>query len=135
LRGLIVGRPLAGVIPPGLLDTPLGFDELRAISASVGHGGVVAFDEHTSIAQLVRHVFAFGARESCGKCVPCRLGTRRIEQMSGDIGAGERGTREEWSQIVRALQLGSLCGFGSGLAEFALSIDRHFGEELASCFD
>jgi formate dehydrogenase iron-sulfur subunit len=55
--------------------------------------------------------------------------------MSGDIGAGERGTREEWSQIVRALQLGSLCGFGSGLAEFAASIDRHFGEELASCFD
>jgi NADH:ubiquinone oxidoreductase subunit F (NADH-binding) len=135
LRGLIVGGPLAGVIPPGLLDTPLGFDELRAISASVGHGGVVAFDEHTSIPQLIQHVFAFGARESCGKCVPCRLGTRRIEQMSGDIGAGERGTREEWSQIVRALQLGSLCGFGSGLAEFALSIDRHFGEELASCFD
>jgi NADH:ubiquinone oxidoreductase subunit F (NADH-binding) len=138
LHGVMVGGPLAGVVPPRLLDTPFGFEEMRQIGAAVGHGGVIAFDEHTSIAQLVQHVFTFGAAESCGKCVPCRLGTRRIERMFDHIVRRGRGTgaeREEWVQVVQALKLGSLCGFGTGLAEFALSIDRHFGEELASCFN
>ena len=81
LKGVIIGGPLAGIIPPDLLDTPFGFEELAAIGASVGHGGVIAFDEHTSIAALVQHVFSFGADESCGKCTPCRLGTRRIEKI------------------------------------------------------
>jgi NADH:ubiquinone oxidoreductase subunit F (NADH-binding) len=99
---------------------------------------VVAFDQHTSIAQLIYHLFAFAATESCGKCVPCRLGMRRIEQIFARLAAGERGTsamQQEWSQIVRALQLGSLCGFGGGMADFAMSIDRYFGKELAACFD
>ncbi len=61
IAGLIIGGPLAGVVPPSLFYTPLGFDEMRAIGCSVGHGGIVAFDEHTSIAQLVHHVFSFGA--------------------------------------------------------------------------
>ncbi|HSO75117.1 MAG TPA: NADH-ubiquinone oxidoreductase-F iron-sulfur binding region domain-containing protein, partial [Blastocatellia bacterium] len=81
LKGVIIGGPLAGVIPPSLLDTPFGFDELHAIGASVGHGGVVAFDERTSILELMHHVFDFGAFESCGKCTPCRLGSREIEEM------------------------------------------------------
>ena len=70
----MIGGPLAGVVPPGLLDTRFGFQELRAIGASVGHGGVIAFDEHTSIPELIHHVFSFAAYESCGKCTPCRLG-------------------------------------------------------------
>ena len=137
LKGVIVGGPLAGVIPPHLLDTLFGFEEMRAIGAAVGHGGLIAFDERTSIAQLVHHVFAFGANESCGKCVPCRLGTRRVERIFDDIvrcGRATTAEREEWAQMEQALKLGSLCGFGTGLAEFALSIDRHFGKELASCF-
>ena len=137
LKGVIIGGPLAGVVPPELLDTRFGFEELRGISAAVGHGGVIAFDERTTIPQLVRHVFSFGAFESCGKCVPCRLGTRRVEQIFSDIvqnGRGSLAQRDEWAQIVQALKLGSLCGFGTGLSEFALSIDRHYGKELASCF-
>ena len=77
------GRSAGGVIPPDLLDTPLGFEELWAIGATVGHGGMIAFDEHTSIRDLMRHVFEFGAFESCGKCTPCRLGTRRIVELLG----------------------------------------------------
>ena len=87
-KGVIIGGPLAGVIPPSLFDTPLGFEELRAIGASVGHGGVIAFDARTSIPELVHHVFDFGAYESCGRCTPCRLGTRRIEAIFRDIVAG-----------------------------------------------
>jgi formate dehydrogenase iron-sulfur subunit len=137
LRGVIVGGPLAGVVPPSLLDTPLAFDELRAIGASVGHGGVVAFDEHTSIAELIHHVFAFGAFESCGKCTPCRLGARRIEVVFRDIAAGaptSPAVGEECLQIIRTLAATSLCGHGSGLAEFAASIARHYPTELRACF-
>jgi NADH:ubiquinone oxidoreductase subunit F (NADH-binding) len=128
LKGVIIGGPLAGIIPPGLLDTQFGFEELAAIGASAGHGGVIAFDERTSIVDLVRHVFSFGAYESCGKCTPCRLGTRRIEEIFAKQGDGE------WREIVSALKWTSLCGHGIGLAAFAESVMRYYGEEVASCF-
>ena len=137
LKGVVIGGPLAGVLPPHLLDTRFGFEELGSVGAAVGHGGVVAFDEHTSIAQLVHHVFSFGAYESCGKCTPCRLGTRRVERIFQHVAEGAPGGPEakaEWSEIVSALKLASLCGMGTGLAEFGESIQRHYGEELASCF-
>lgn len=137
LKGVIIGGPLAGVIPRSLLDTPLGFDELHAIGASVGHGGVVAFDERTSIPELVQHVFDFGAYESCGKCTPCRLGTRRIEEIFNRVVDGlhaQASDRAEWHELIHALAMTSLCGHGTGLAEFAASIVRYYGAELESCF-
>jgi len=137
LRGLMIGGPLAGVVPPNLLDTRFGFGELEAIGSNVGHGGVIAFDEHTSIAELVHHVFAFGAYESCGNCTPCRLGTRQIEELFGRIAAGEAASRDderEWREIVVALSQASLCGFGRGLAEFADSILKYYPLELRQCF-
>jgi formate dehydrogenase iron-sulfur subunit len=134
LGGVIIGGPLAGVIPPALLDTPLGFEELHAIGDGVGHGGVVAFDDRTSVADLVREVFAFGADESCGKCTPCRLGTRRIAGMFADPARRAPGRREEWRDLIAALSAASLCGHGSGLAEFAASLERHYPREVASWF-
>lgn len=133
LKGVIIGGPLAGIIPPELLDTRFGFEELAAIGASVGHGGVIAFDHYTSISALVRHVFAFGADESCGKCTPCRLGTRRIETIFSNL-ARTQSDATEWREIVNALKMTSLCGHGTGLAAFAESVLRHYGEEVASCF-
>ena len=137
LKGLIIGGPLAGVIPPSMLDTPFGFDELHAIGASVGHGGVVAFDEHTSIAELMHHVFDFGAFESCGKCTPCRLGSREMERIFWEAiqrGHAPSEQRAEVEELTTALALTSLCGHGSGLAEFAGSVLRYYPEELQSCF-
>jgi formate dehydrogenase iron-sulfur subunit len=137
LQGVIIGGPLAGIIPPHLLDTPFGFEELHAIGAGVGHGGVVAFDEHTSIPELVHHIFSFGAYESCGKCTPCRLGTTRIENIFSSITSGNRAAASEqieWQDIVTALKLASLCGLGTGLAEFAESILHYYPEELRPCF-
>lgn len=133
LKGVIVGGPLAGIVPPRLLDTPFGFEEMAAIGACVGHGGIVAFDERTSIAALVRHVFAFGAYESCGKCTPCRLGSRRIERIFADA-ARTKAHGAEWREIVSALKWTSLCGHGTGLGAFAESVLRHYGEEAAACF-
>ncbi|MBI5406667.1 MAG: NADH-quinone oxidoreductase subunit D [Nitrospirae bacterium] len=137
IKGAIIGGPLAGVIPPTLFDTPLGFEELRAIGASVGHGGIVAFDRHTPIAGLVHHVFSFGAYESCGKCTPCRLGSRRIEEIFDRVlqtGAASIKEKDEWDEIASALVSTSLCGLGTGLGEFARSITRYYSRELEACF-
>ena len=137
LKGLIIGGPLAGIIPPSRLDTPFGFDELHAIGASVGHGGVVAFDHKTSIAELMHHVFDFGAFESCGKCTPCRMGSREIEQICWQIlqrGSAPAQRKADLDEVTSALFLTSLCGHGSGLAEFAQSVLRYYEEELQSCF-
>ena len=137
VKGVIIGGPLAGIISPHLFDMPLGFEELAGIGASVGHGGVIAFDEHTSIAELVHHVVEFGAYESCGKCTPCRLGSRRIERLFQKmIETGHAAAREkiECEEILSALAKTSLCGLGTGLAEFARSALRHYAEELETCF-
>jgi len=137
LKGVIIGGPLAGIIPPQLLDTPLGFEELAKIGASVGHGGVIAFDEHTSISDLFHHVFDFGAYESCGKCTPCRLGSRRIERLFQQVletGRVPSRKKKECVEIVSALEMTSLCGLGTGLAQFAQSALRHYAEELEPCF-
>ena len=137
ITALMIGGPLAGIIPPHLLDTPFGFEELHAIGASVGHGGIVAFDEHTSIAELVHHVFSFGAFESCGKCTPCRIGARRVEKNFERLltsGSAPVGDFTEFEQLVRALKWTSLCGHGGGLGEFAESILRYYRDELAPCF-
>lgn len=137
LKGVIIGGPLAGIIPPHLLDTQFGFEELRAIGASVGHGGVVAFDQHTSIPALLHHVFAFGADESCGKCAPCRLGSRRVEQVAADVianGAVNYWDEKDCEKIISALKWTSLCGLGVGLGEFAESALLHYGKELEPCW-
>jgi NADH:ubiquinone oxidoreductase subunit F (NADH-binding) len=137
LKGLIIGGPLAGVVPPDLLDTRFGFDELRAIGASVGHGGVVAFDDHTSIGELIHHIFSFGAYESCGKCTPCRLGNAEIERIFKTIlekGWAPASDQDEWRLTVDVLAKTSLCAFGTGLAEFAESALRYYGKEINACF-
>jgi formate dehydrogenase iron-sulfur subunit len=132
MKGVIIGGPLAGVLPPQHLDVPLAFEELAALGASVGHGGVVAFDEHTSIRELVHHVFSFGAYESCGRCTPGRLGARLVEEMI----AAERPAwaAKRFEEVVSALRATSLCGHGTGLGDFAQSVLRHYPEELAACF-
>jgi NADH:ubiquinone oxidoreductase subunit F (NADH-binding) len=131
MAGVIIGGPLAGVLPPSHFHLPLAFEELHEAGASLGHGGVLAFDASTSIRELVQHVFAFGAYESCGRCTPCRLGARRIERMMMGEGAWESGY---FADIVSALRAASLCGHGAGLGEFAESILRHYREELQACF-
>ena len=137
LLGVIMGGPLAGMVPPHLLDTRFGFEEMRAIHAAVGHGGVIAFDRRTTIPELVRYTFAFGAAESCGKCTPCRLGSRRMEEIFAGIaqrGLAPEAENREWEEITAALKLTSLCGHGVGLADFAESLRAHYGKELAPCF-
>ncbi len=135
--GVLVGGPLAGVIPPRLVDVPLTFEDLDAIGAALGHGGVVAFDTDTPIVELAHQVFRFGAYESCGKCTPCRVGSTEVEASLAIAAAGLRlraSERDALPRIVHALGAASLCGHGTGLAAFAESLVRHYPDEVDAWF-
>jgi len=133
LLGVMIGGPLAGLIPPRLLDTPFGYEELQAIGGAVGHGGVIAFSDDTSIADLVSEVFRFGALESCGRCTPCRVGSAELAH-GFNAATSKVPDIHRWHELIDSLAQTSLCGHGRGLAEFAHSIERHYPEELAACF-
>ena len=134
LLGVMIGGPLAGLVPPSLLDTPFGYEELQQIGCAVGHGGVIAFADDTSIAELVAEVFRFGALESCGKCTPCHFGSPELARMFREVIGGGRISAERWHALINALADTSLCGHGRGLAEFARAIERHYPQELERCF-
>lgn len=134
LKGVMIGGPLAGLIPPRHFDSPLCYDALQSIGCAVGHGGVIAFADDTTIAELIAEVFRFGALESCGKCTPCHLGSPEIARQFALATRGEKTDGARWRDLIDALARTSLCGHGRGLAEFAQAISRHYPEELARCF-
>ncbi|WP_024301883.1 NADH-quinone oxidoreductase subunit F [Pseudogulbenkiania sp. MAI-1] len=134
LKGVMVGGPLAGIVPPPLLATPLGYEEMQAIGCAVGHGGVIAFTDDTPLIAIVAEVFRFGAWESCGKCTPCQRGTPELARMFASALAGGRIDRARCQDLLEALGAASLCGHGRGLAEFAQAVATHFPEEWQACF-
>jgi NADH:ubiquinone oxidoreductase subunit F (NADH-binding) len=137
LTGVLVGGPLAGLVPPNHVDVPITFEHLDAIGAALGHGGVIAFDADTSILDLAHHVFRFGAYESCGKCTPCRVGSAEAEASLARAVAGttlSEPQREILREAVHALGEASLCGHGTGLAAFAQSLVRHYPDEVRAWF-
>ena len=134
LKGVMIGGPLAGLIPAHCLDTPLCYEALHDIGCAVGHGGVIAFADDTSIAAIIAEVFRFGAFESCGKCTPCHLGSPEVTQQFARATRGEKIDAARWRDLIDVLAATSLCGHGRGLAEFARAIERHYPEELATCF-
>jgi len=137
IKAAIVGGPLAGIIRPDEFKTAFGFEEMHAIGGAIGHGGIVAFDETMSVAELLAHIFVFGATESCGKCTPCRLGSRRAQQLFAKMAQEERLSlveKQEMTDILQAMRDTSLCGHGTGLAEVANSILNKFSDEVAACF-
>jgi len=135
LKGLMVGGPLAGIVPPALLNTRLGYEEMQAIDCAVGHGGVIAFADDTPIARILAEVLRFGVRESCGKCTPCHFGTPVLAAMAAAAADGAPMDRDRWRQLVKALAQTSLCGHGRGLAECIQSVQRHYRSELGAWFD
>ncbi|WP_293036414.1 NADH-ubiquinone oxidoreductase-F iron-sulfur binding region domain-containing protein [Paraburkholderia sp.] len=134
LKGLMVGGPLAGIVPPELLATRLGYEEMQAIDCAVGHGGVIAFADDTPIMSIIAEVFRFGARESCGECTPCHFGTPVLAALVDAAAAGASIDAARFQRLIDALAATSLCGHGRGLAEFALSVQRHYRAELQTWF-
>lgn len=134
LRAVMVGGPLAGLLPPSQLEVRLGFEEMAAIGGALGHGGVIAFADDSSIAEIAAQVFRFGAYESCGRCVPCHRGSAEVAAMFERALQGERIDTRAYRDRIDALASISACGHGSGLGEFARSLDRYFAGELVPCF-
>ncbi|HET9094626.1 MAG TPA: NAD(P)H-dependent oxidoreductase subunit E [Solirubrobacteraceae bacterium] len=127
IKALQIGGPLGGILPAAKLDTPLDFDALADEGCMVGHGSIVAFDEHTDMRELAVHLLRFGAHESCGKCFPCRIGLRRAHEMFAAPGSVSRSRIEP---LLETLELGSLCAHGSGMPAPLRSLIAHFPDEL-----
>lgn len=104
LRALQVGGPLGGFLAPDRLDLPLLASALAQAGVSLGHGGLVAVDDSVSRAELLAHLWRFGAAESCGACTPCREGTRR--------GAADPAGATSDTVLLEVMEQTSLCAFG-----------------------
>jgi len=127
IKGVQVGGPLGGILPAARLETAFDFDALAAEGCMLGHGGILAFDDATSMRDVARHLLRFGAHESCGKCFPCRIGLRRAHAMF----AGEEPvSRERLEQLLETLELGSLCAHGGGMPAPIRSLLRWWPDEL-----
>jgi len=127
IKGVQIGGPLGGILPAERLDAAFDFDALAAEGCMLGHGGILAFDDATSMRDVARHLLRFGAHESCGKCFPCRIGLRRAHAMF----AGEQPvSRERLEQLLETLELGSLCAHGGGMPAPIRSLLRWWPDEL-----
>ncbi len=132
VRAVQVGGPLGAYLPESQLDTPLDYEAFAAIGAMLGHGGIVVFDDTVDMARQARFAFAFCAKESCGKCTPCRIGAVRGMETVDRIVAGIE--RDKNLAVLDDLNLlmteASLCAMG-GLAPMpVMSALRHFPEDF-----
>jgi len=122
---LLVGGPSGSILPPAAFDTPLDVQPLQAIGGVLGAGGIVPLTEdHCPVAE-VRELIAYNARESCGKCTPCREGTVRLRAMFEDLRPVDPQLLDELNDV---LAFGSLCGLGQMTPNPVRSLLRHFGD-------
>ncbi len=132
VRAVQVGGPLGAYFPEALLDTPLEYEAMTRAKGMLGHGGIVVFDDTVDMARQARFAFAFCAKESCGKCTPCRIGSTRGAETVDKIVAGR--DREKNIALVRdlceVLTDGSLCALGGLVPLPVLSALDHFGEDF-----
>jgi formate dehydrogenase iron-sulfur subunit len=127
IRAVQVGGPLGAYFPDSLLDTPLDYEAMLAAKGMLGHGGIVVFDDSVDLAKQARFAFEFCAKESCGKCTPCRIGSTRGAETIDKIIAGKSPEKN----ICTVMLDGSLCALG-GLTPFpVLSALDHFSEDFA----
>ncbi|MBI4898437.1 MAG: NAD(P)H-dependent oxidoreductase subunit E [Actinobacteria bacterium] len=127
IKALQIGGPLGGILPASLLNTAFDFDALATVGCMLGHGSIVAFDESTNMRDVARHLLRFGAHESCGKCMPCRVGLKRGHEMfAGDVPVD----RARLEVLLEALEIGSLCAHGGGMPAPIRSLIEHFPDEL-----
>lgn len=137
-KAVQTGGPSGGCVPEALLDTPVDYDSLNAAGTIMGSGGVVVMDENTCMVDFARYFLDFAEKESCGKCVPCRLGTKQMLTILEDIveGRGKPEDIELLEELGEAVKAGSLCGLGQTAPNPVLTTIRYFREEYeAHIFD
>ena len=125
------GGPSGGCIPASLIDTPMDYDNLIAIGSMMGSGGLIVMDEDNCMVDIAKFFLEFTVDESCGKCSPCRIGTRRMLEILDKITRGQ-GTLEDLDKLEALayhIKANSLCGLGQTAPNPVLSTLRYFRDE------
>jgi len=126
-----IGGPSGGCIPRENLNVPLDYDSLKELGAIMGSGGLIVMDDETCMVDVARFFLEFVQEESCGKCVPCRVGTKRMLEILERICAGEgrEGDIERLIELGTHIQDTALCGLGQTAPNPVMSTIRHFRHE------
>ena len=130
-KAVQTGGPSGGCIPENLLDIPVDFDKLYEVGSMMGSGGMIVMDDTSCMVDVARYFTAFLKEESCGKCVPCREGVRRMSDILEDIcaGKGQEGDVELLEKIATGVADGSLCALGGSAPNPVLSTIKYFRDE------
>jgi NADH-quinone oxidoreductase subunit F len=133
-KAVQIGGPSGGCLTAAALDMPLDFESVKGIGAMIGSGGLVVMNKDTCIVQVARFFMQFTQNESCGKCVPCREGTKQMLALLDDIieGRADENTLPLLEDLAKAVQLGSLCGLGKTAPNPVLSTLRYFRDECVA---
>ncbi len=137
-KAVQTGGPSGGCLPDSFLDTPVDYDSLKVAGSMMGSGGMVVLDQDNCMVEMARYFLDFTKKESCGKCVPCRLGTQQMLSILEDIvaGRGKPGDIELLEDLSFGIKAGSLCGLGQTAPNPVLTTLRYFRDEYeAHIFD
>ena len=128
------GGPSGGCIPASLIDIPVDYDNLISIGSMMGSGGLIVMDEDTCMVDIAKFFLEFTVDESCGKCTPCRIGTKRLLEMLDKITKG-KGTMEDldkMEELCYYIKANSLCGLGQSAPNPVLSTLKYFRDEYVA---
>ncbi|RPI82498.1 MAG: NADH-quinone oxidoreductase subunit NuoF [Chloroflexi bacterium] len=130
-KAVQIGGPMGGTLPAEYLDRQIDYESLLQVGAMMGSGGMIVMDEETCMVDIARYFMEFTQDESCGKCVPCRVGTRRILDLLESIcdGKGVDGDIERLETLCDQVRRNSLCGLGQGAPNPVISTLKHFRHE------
>ena len=133
-KAVQTGGPSGGCIPAKFLDLPIDYENLKSIGAMMGSGGMIVLDDSTCMVDVARFYLDFTVDESCGKCVPCRIGTRRLLEMLDKITSGN-GTLEDldkMEELCKYIQANALCALGQTAPNPVLSTLKFFRDEYVA---
>ncbi len=133
-KAVQAGGPSGGCLPKEHLDTPIDYDSLTKLGSMMGSGGLIVMDEDTCMVDLARFFMDFTVDESCGKCPPCRIGTKRMHEILVNITEG-KGTLEDLDNLeilAKNIKAASLCGLGQSAPNPVLSTMKYFRDEYVA---
>lgn len=133
-KAVQIGGPSGGCLPEEFLDTKIDYDSLTMAGAIMGSGGLVVMDQNSCMVDVARYFLEFIQNESCGKCVPCRLGTKQMLDILSDItqGKGKQGDNDLLRELSQGIRDGSLCGLGQTSPNPILTTLKYFEDEYIS---
>ncbi|MBN2556438.1 MAG: NADH-quinone oxidoreductase subunit NuoF [Anaerolineales bacterium] len=134
-KAVQTGGPSGGCVPEQFLDMPVDYESLREVGTIMGSGGMIVMDDSSSMVNVARYFMEFSMSESCGKCIPCRVGTRQMHDLL-DKFVEKSATRRDYDMLVDLCDLcqnASLCGLGKAAPNPVISTMKYFNDEYQAC--